>query len=122
MDIKETMRSLFQEMIIPEFEHMKTEQGKIVERLNSVDTRLNDINAHIIDQSRRIDETNKRIDSIRDELVTMIGETNKRIDETNKRIDSLYEVIVRRDEHVGLERKLENIEERVGDLERRLAA
>lgn len=115
MDIKEAMRSLFQEMIIPEFEHMKAEQGKISERLNSVDTRLNDINAHIIDQSRRIDETNKRIDSIRDELVTIIGETNKRI-------DSLYEVIVRRDEHVGLERKLENIEERVGDLERRLAA
>ena len=60
-------------------------------------------------------ETNKRIDSVRDELVAMIGETNKRL-------DRLYEVIVRREEHYLLENKVENIEKRLQDLERKLAA
>jgi len=124
MEIKEVLRSLLQEMILPEFEHMKTEQAKMGERLNSVDKRLDDINSHLIDQSRRIDETNKRIDSVRDELVTMIDETNKRVDsvrdelvsmigETNKRIDRLYEVVVRREEHGRLEMRMDNLEKRM---------
>ena len=74
-----------------------------------------------------IAETNKRIDSVRDELVIMITETNKRIDETNKRIDSvrdelvgmitqinkridgLHGVIVRMDQHMGLQTKVEDL-------------
>jgi len=74
MDIKETLRSFFKEIILPELTQIKTEQIKINERLNGMDQRLADINAHLVDQSRRIDETNKRIDSVRDELVGMITE------------------------------------------------
>jgi deoxyhypusine synthase len=44
------------------------------------------------------------------------------IGETNKRLDRLYEVIVRRDEHVKLENRLVNFEQRLQKLERRLAA
>jgi tetrahydromethanopterin S-methyltransferase subunit G len=96
MDIRDAIRSLFQEMIIPEFEHMKAEQQRIEERLNSVDKRLEDINIHLVDQSRRIDETNSRI-------------------------DRLYEVVVRRDEHARLESRLEDLSLRVERLERQLS-
>ncbi|MFN6962062.1 MAG: hypothetical protein ACK4N6_07445, partial [Rhodocyclaceae bacterium] len=56
-----------------------------------------------------------RIDTTREELTA-------RIDETNKRLDRLYEVIVRRDEHVGLERWVRELDRKVLDLEHRLAA
>ncbi len=115
MEIKEALRSLFQEMILPEFDHLKNEQQKLVEKINSVDKRLDDINAHLIDQSRRIDETNIRIDSARDELVSMIGEINRRI-------DRLYEVIVRRDGHIGLESKVNNLEQRIKAIEKKVGA
>jgi predicted nucleic acid-binding Zn-ribbon protein len=136
MEIKEALRSLFQEMILPEFDQIKVEQQKLVEKISSVDKRLDDITAHLIDQSRRIDDINKRID----ETNKRIDETNKRIDETNiridsardelvsmigeinKRIDRLYEVIVRRDEHIGLEIKLENLVQRIEAIERKVAA
>jgi len=39
MVVKEAIRSLLQEMILPEFEQVKAEQVKIQERLNSVDKR-----------------------------------------------------------------------------------
>ena len=80
----------------------------------------------------KIDETNKRIDLVKDELGGKIDETNKRIDETNKRIDSvkdeltkridrLYEVIVRRDEHSSLERRVGKFEFELNDLKRMAA-
>ena len=129
MDMKEALRSLLQDMILPELDSIKSEQVRINERLNSVDQRLGDINAHLVDQSRRIDAVNKRIDatndridatndridSVRDELVSMIRETNKRM-------DRLYEVIVRRDEHNKLEFRLTSLEARVEALEKKLAA
>jgi len=85
MDMKESSRSLLKEIILPEFQGLKTQQVKLEERLNSIDKRLADINAHIVDQSRRIDATNKRIDSVRDELFAVLSETNKRL-------DRLYEI------------------------------
>ncbi len=122
MDMKESLRSLLKEIILPEFQGLKTQQVKLEERLNSIDKRLADINAHIVDQSRRIDEinkriddTNKRIDSVRDELFAVLSETNKRL-------DRLYEIVVRREEHSELVMKVLGIERRLADLERRLAA
>ena len=85
MDMKESLRSLLKEIILPEFQGLKTQQVKLEERLNSIDKRLADINTHIVDQSRRIDATNKRIDSVRDELFAVLSETNKRL-------DRLYEI------------------------------
>ncbi|RLB90167.1 MAG: hypothetical protein DRH50_12725, partial [Deltaproteobacteria bacterium] len=85
MEMKESLRSLLKEIILPEFQGLKTQQVKLEERLNSIDKRLADINAHIVGQSRRIDATNKRIDSVRDELFAVLSETNKRL-------DRLYEI------------------------------
>ena len=122
MEVKEALRSLLQEMILPEFESMKTEQAKIEERLNSLDKRLGDANAHLVDQSRRIDETNKRLDETNNRIDSVRVELAAMIDETNKRIDRLYEVIVRRDEHTKLESKVSNLEQRLIELERKVAA
>jgi len=73
----------------------------------------------------RIDGTNKRIDSVREELGGKIDETNKRIDsvkdELTKRIDRLYEVIVRRDEHSMLDRRVAKLELEIDDLKRMAA-
>ncbi len=55
----------------------------------------------LVDQSRRIDETNKQIDSVRDELVGMIKQINMQI-------DGLHGVIVRMDQHMGLQTKVED--------------
>lgn len=122
MEVKEALRSLLQEMILPELNQMKGEQIRITERLKAVEKRLDAMDMHLVDQSRRIDETNKRIDSVRDELVVMIGETNKRIDHTNEHINRLYEVVVRRDEHDKLAREIQEIRLRVDNLERKTAA
>jgi len=79
MELKEIITNTFKELILPELGRIKEENKEIKNR------RLDDVNIHLADQSRRINETNKRID------------------ETNKRLDRLYEVIVRRNEHVRLE-------------------
>ncbi len=115
MDIKEALRSFFKEIILPELTEIKSGQERLNERLNGVDKRLSDINAHLVDQSRRID-------AIRDELNARIGSVQNEIAETNKRIDRLYEVIVRREEHSQLQSKVAEIERRLGELERKLAA
>jgi len=114
MDLKETLRSFFKEMVLPELNQLKSGQERLNERLNGVENRLSDINAHLVDQSRRIDaireELNGCIDALRDELNGRIDETNRRIDETNKRLDRLYEVIVRREEHTQLRTKVTELE------------
>lgn len=61
--IKETMRALLQEMILPKLKDIKDTLIRHDERLNSVDKRIDDINTHLIDQSRRIDE-------VREDLTT----------------------------------------------------
>lgn len=85
------------DFLSPKLESIRQEQSARRERLNAIDL-------HLVDQSRRIDalsqwidETNKRIDKIQAGFIA-------RIDETHRRLDRLYEVIVRRDDHEGLER------------------
>ena len=126
--------------LLPELEKINSEQQHIRERLTSMEQ-------HLVDQSRRIDETNHRIDALREEMVgelrqtnnrvdalreEMVGElrqtnhrideTNHRIDETNDRLNRLYEVVVRRDEHNGLENRMVYLEQEVQGLKLRLAA
>ena len=143
MDIKEAVGSVLKELIVPELNKIKDESKEVKTTLVLTNKRLDDINLHLADQSRRIDsvreelseridETNKRIDSVREELSERIDETNKRIDsvredlggkidETNKRIDRLYEVIVRRDEHSMLDRRVDKLEREIDDLKRMAA-
>ncbi len=58
---------------------------------------------------------------MREELNHRIDETNKRIDETNDRINRLYEVIVHRDEHSGLEQKVLDLERDVREIKIKIA-
>lgn len=108
--------------MVPELDHLRSENAEIKAILNLTNKRLDDINAILIDHSRRIDETNKRVDELRADLYGKIDETNKRIDElradltgridkVNTRIDRLYEVIVRRDEHEKLEFRVMKLEQ-----------
>jgi chromosome segregation ATPase len=125
MDIKEAVGSVLKELIVPELNKIKEENKEVKTILVLTNKRLDDINLHLADQSRRIDsvreelseridETNKRIDSVREDL-------GGKIDETNKRIDRLYEVIVRRDEHSGLDQRVAKLERELNDLKRMAA-
>ena len=44
------------------------------------------------------------------------------MDKINTRMDRLYDVIVRRDEHQQLDRRVASLEQEVGDLKQRAAA
>ncbi|MBW1696059.1 MAG: hypothetical protein JRH18_08995 [Deltaproteobacteria bacterium] len=133
MRMKEVIVSALQELIVPELDRIKEENGQIKTILELTNKRLDDVNLHLADQSRRIDETNKRIDLVREELGKRIDETNKRIDdvreelsrqdaEINRRLDRLYEVIVRRDEHSRVEERVAALERDVNELKRKIAA
>ena len=129
MDIKKAVGSVLKELIVPELNKIKDENKEIKTALVLTNKRLDDINLHLADQSRRIDsvreELSKRIDSVRDDLGGKIDETNNRIDsvkdELTKRIDRLYEVIVRRDEHSSLDRRVAKLEFGLNDLKRMAA-
>jgi hypothetical protein len=108
MEIKEAMRTVLRELILPELDRMKEEHRETRTLLSAMNQRLDDVNLHLADQSRRID-------SLREEL-------SPRIEATNTRIDRLYEVIVRRDEHTMVSDRVAILEQEVSELKRRLAA
>jgi len=148
MDIIEGVRTAMKEMMLPELDRIREENQEIKAILEMTNKRLDDMNLHLADQSRRIDavreelgarietlriELTARIESVRADLTTRNDETNKRIDYNNRRMDSmsekfddrlnrLYEAIVRREEHSGLERRVLSIEQDVADMKQRLAA
>ena len=113
MEIKDAVLAALKELIVPELNSIKNESKEIKARLDLTNKRLDDINIHLADHSRRIDETNNRIDAVRVDLT-------KRMDETNNRIDRLYEVIVRRDEHAGLEQRMIALEQFAGRVNSKL--
>lgn len=115
MEVAETLKKIIQEIVVPELNHLKTENAEIKAALHITNKRLDDINAILIDHSRRIDETNKRIDELRADLI-------ERIDRLNSRVDRLYEVIVRRDEHEKLEFRVMKLEQDVAEIKSKIAA
>jgi chromosome segregation ATPase len=144
MEIRESIRAGLKELILPEIDKIREENAQIKTILTLTNKRLDDMNVHLADQSRRIDalreelgqridavreELGQRIDTVREELGLVIresnkriDETNRRIDETNKRLDRLYEVIVRREEHVQLVQRLAVLEKDMAEMKRKLAA
>ena len=108
MEIKEAVGAVLKELIVPELDTIKGENKEIKAILTLTNKRLDDINIHLADQSRRID-------ALREELT-------QRIDETNKRLDRLYEVIVRKDEHIQIEQRVTGLERDVNELKRKIAA
>ena len=101
MEIMESIRAAFKELIVPELDKIKEENREIRAILEVTNKRLDDVNTHLADQSRRIDETSRKFDT---------------------RLDRLYEVIVRRDEHSQLVQRLTALERDVEELKRKQAA
>jgi uncharacterized coiled-coil protein SlyX len=140
METRKIITSVLQELIVPEFEKLRQENGEIKEILKLTNKRLDDVNMQLADQSRRIDGTNSRIDAtnsridatsnridaVREELSARIDETNKAIIDTDKhfrdRLDRLYEVVVRREEHYLVETRVRDLEREVAEIKQRLAA
>jgi len=114
LNVKEAVLAALKELIVPEIQGIKREQGEIKVALNLTNKRLDDINAHLVDQSRRIDDTNKRIDETNQriakvhadliqridkvyaDLIKRIDVVNQRIDETNQRIDKVHADLIQR--------------------------
>jgi hypothetical protein len=132
MSMKEAVLAALKELVLPELQVLKQDQGEIKATLTLTNKRLDDINLHLADQSRRIDDTNKRIDAIHSDLIKRSDDTNKRIDaihsdligridETNRSIARLYEVIVRREEHTDLVGRVRLLEQDLAEIKRRVA-
>ena len=102
MWFKTAIKSALQELIIPGLDSLRADVSEIKSVQVVTNKRIDDISIHLTDLSRRLDETNNRID------------------ETNNRINRLYEVIVRRDEHMILEQRLEEIEKDLLELKSKI--
>jgi acetylglutamate synthase len=112
MWFKTAIKSVLQELIIPEIDKIKADINEVKAIQGVTNKRIDDISIHLADLSRKLDETNRRIDEQGREL-------NSRIDETNNRLNRLYEVIVRRDEHASLEQRIVELEKDVQELKAR---
>jgi len=81
MSMKEAVLAALKELVMPELQVLRLEQGEIKTTLVLTNKRLDDMNVHLLDQSRRIDavreELGGRIDAVREELSGRIDETNK---------------------------------------------
>jgi len=126
MEIMESIRAAIKELILPDLDRIREESKEIKAILNITNKRLDDGNLHLVDQSRRIDETNRRIDALQEALTGRIDAVREdltgRIDETNRRLDRLYEVIVRREEHVSLTERVIHLERDLAEIKQKLAA
>ena len=143
MEIKEITEAVAK-ALIPEISKLGSRMDRMEGRMEEMSSRLTDINDRILGLeqqmngrilgleqqmngkmlgleeqmiyiNQRLDDTNNRIDKVREELSQQIGETNKRI-------DRLYEVIVRREEHKSLDRRVLGLEKKVREIEEKIAA
>lgn len=122
ISVKEEVLVALKELVLPELQVLKQEQGELKATLTITNKRLDDLNGHLIDQSRRIDDTNKRIDDTNKRIDAIHADHIGRIDEDNRSIGRLYEVIVRREEHTDLVGRVRILEQEVAEIKRRVAA
>jgi dsDNA-specific endonuclease/ATPase MutS2 len=135
MEIKSAIAEAIKELIIPELNGMKSDIQGLKSGLEAITKRLDDQNDHLIELSRRTDqvrtelsgkidqvrtELSGKIDHVRNELNERIDSSNDRTDAINGRIDRLYEVVVKREEHIELRQLYRNIDDRVQKLEKAL--
>jgi methyl-accepting chemotaxis protein len=121
MEIKKAIVSALKDMVVPELTKIKDDVNNVKAVLEITNKRLDDINLQLVDHSRRIDAVREELSQRIDETNSRIDETNSRIDETNNRLNRLYEVIVRRDEHKGLEQKVLDLEKEVREIKLKMA-
>lgn len=140
MEMTEAIRAALKELVLPELGRIMEENKEIKAALALTNRRLDDIDLHLADLSRRIDQTNERInhtngriDQINERMNQMKDQLNGRIDQlshqlnnrinqTNNRLDTLFEVVVHRDEHFQLAKRLAQVEREVADIKQKLAA
>ena len=122
MSMKEAVLAALKELVLPELQVLRLEQGEIKATLVLTNKRLDDLNLHLADQSRRIDDINKRIDDTNKRIDAIHSDLIGRVDETNRSIARLYEVIVRREEHTDLVGRVRLLEQDVAEIKRRVAA
>ena len=140
MEIKETVKKLLQEMVVPDLSCIRDENSKILAVLEITNKRLDDVNTHLSDQSRRIDELRSELGQRIDDTNKRIDDTNKRIDDTNKsiddvhsdlisridannaRIDQFFQTSVTRNEHFKVDERLTRLENEVHAIRQQLAA
>ena len=125
MDVKQITEAVAK-ALIPEISKLGSRMDRMEGRMEEMSSRLTDINGRLSDINGRMlsieermlsleQQTIMRIDKLREELSQQIGETNKRI-------DRLYEVIVRREEHKSLDRRVLGLEKKVREIEEKIAA
>ncbi len=56
MEVKEAIRTVLKELILPEINALRQEIHEVRAELKLTNQRLDDVNLHLADQSRRIDE------------------------------------------------------------------
>lgn len=120
MEILEAVRAAIKELVLPELDGMKAQLTEVRARLEAQGEAIRTLNAHLLDQSRRIDVLGERVDALSDRIDVLRSDLSQRLDVTNQRIDRLYEVVVRRDEHDQLARRVAALEQDVGRIKERL--
>lgn len=118
MELLDAIRTALKELVLPELDGIKGRLTEVQAKVDGHTEALRVLNSHLLDQSRRIDAINERIDGLANRLDVL----RDRIDAVNNsvsgRIDRLYEVVVRRDEHDQLLRRIEAVENALAELKK----
>ena len=81
MEIMDSIRAAFKELIVPELDKIKEENREIKAVLEVTNKRLDDVTIHLADQSRRIDamreELAGQIGTVREELTVIYHNIDK---------------------------------------------
>lgn len=109
------------ELLLPKLGQMEESIHRLDGRLEEISNRLTDLNNHQIALEQRIDgvreELTTKIENVRKELTERIDkardELTRRDDEMNRRLDRLFEVVVKREEHVEVLSRVGKLEEDV---------
>jgi uncharacterized protein YktB (UPF0637 family) len=129
------------EMILPDLAVLRQEQAEIKASLVLTNKRLDDVNTHMVDQSRRIDTIREglegRFEALRtglegrfeasrtgleDRFEALRTAIDSHLKNVNERLDQLYAIVVRREEHYLLTSRVQVLEQKVAELEKRVAA
>lgn len=122
MEIMEIVRGVG-EYLLPQLKEISTRLDRIEAVQGEMSKRLDDIDTHL---NKRIDDLNtalsRRIDGIEGRMTGMEVRIDARLNSIDQRLDTLYQVIVRRDEHIKLEERVMRLEEGFRLLKEKLVA
>ena len=116
MSMLEDVKKVFQELIVPELQQIKTDGQVIKVRMESLDARLVSLEREM---NGRFDAVNERIEGVHKQLNSLEREMNGRFDAVAQRFDAVDQRLhaLQRDMDSALD-----IRERLGAIEAKLAA